>query len=208
MNSEFWKKGTFRWESRVSCLVWLKIRPTTVPRSEIELAYQLHAHSTCHRGLEGMRGFAGCVRDFRGFSRVYGECFRVRFVAPMWRNRAQSRDKLFLESEQSSAGVVQVCHAHDRHYRRAPVFHDVLNLDVVAHVGATRWTTLTVRSRACRPARGRCRCRSPGCSAAIQPFLQHKTTQVKERRPSHEAAVTFSSRPYGRNLFEAPGPSR
>ena len=33
INSEFWKKGTFRWENRTSCLVGLQTRPTIVPRS-------------------------------------------------------------------------------------------------------------------------------------------------------------------------------
>ena len=37
INSEFWKKGTFRWENRTSCLVWLKTHPAIVPRSGIEL---------------------------------------------------------------------------------------------------------------------------------------------------------------------------
>ena len=37
INSEFWKKGTFRWENRTSCLVGLKTHRTIVPRSGIEL---------------------------------------------------------------------------------------------------------------------------------------------------------------------------
>ena len=37
INSEFWKRGTIRWENGTSCLVGLKTHPTIVPRSGIEL---------------------------------------------------------------------------------------------------------------------------------------------------------------------------
>ena len=37
IDSEFRKKGTFRWENRTSCLVGLKTHPTIVPRLGIEL---------------------------------------------------------------------------------------------------------------------------------------------------------------------------
>ena len=39
INSEFWKKGTFGGENRISCLIGLKTHPTIiVPRSGLELA--------------------------------------------------------------------------------------------------------------------------------------------------------------------------
>ena len=60
INSEFWKKGTFRWENRTSRLVGPKTHPTIVPRSGIELTTsRLHSfiiakvtHALNHSAME------------------------------------------------------------------------------------------------------------------------------------------------------------
>ena len=50
IHSEFWKKGIFRWETRISCLVGLKTHATIVPRSGLELTTsRLRSFILAHR---------------------------------------------------------------------------------------------------------------------------------------------------------------
>ena len=81
INSEFWKKGTFRWENRTSCLIGLETHPTIVPRrdsnsrppaSTAKVSHALN-RSTMH----------ACARTCVRYSRAC--CMRSRAIL-FWRS--------------------------------------------------------------------------------------------------------------------------
>ena len=64
IKSEFWKKATFTWENRTSCLVGLKTHPTKAPRSEIELATsRLHSFIMSHALNHSAAETVNIIRD-------------------------------------------------------------------------------------------------------------------------------------------------